>query len=253
MKVPENRFKRAIAHGQKQIGLWSTLCNPTTAEIIAHAGFDWILLDTEHSPNEPPDLVSQLQALQTSTATPIVRPAWNDPVLIKRILDIGVQSLLVPFVQNGVEAARAVAATRYPPDGIRGISTGSRAAAYGRNRDYVRTAGAEICVLVQVETLASVEALEEIVATPGVDGVFVGPNDLAASLGHLGDTGHDEVQATIGLILEACKRGGKPAGYLTGNEAEAHKWLDAGFTFVAVGTDNGLLARGADELRRRFA
>ncbi len=253
MKVPENRFKRAIAQGQQQIGLWSTLCNATTAEIIGHAGFDWILLDTEHSPNEPPDLVAQLQAMQTSTTTPIVRVAWNDPVLIKRVLDIGAQSLLIPFVQNRAEAERAVAATRYPPDGFRGISTGSRAAAYGRNKDYVRTAGAEICVLVQVETKAAVEALDEIVATPGLDGVFVGPNDLAASLGHLGDTGHDEVQATIGRVLEACKRGGKPAGYLTGNEAEAHKWLDAGFTFVAVGTDNGLLARGADELRRRFA
>jgi 4-hydroxy-2-oxoheptanedioate aldolase len=252
MTVPENRFKRAIARGERQVGLWSTLCNPTTAEIIGHAGFDWILLDTEHSPNEPPDLVEQLRAMQTGMATPIVRPAWNDPVLIKRILDIGVQSLLVPFVQNGAEAAQAVAATRYPPDGIRGISTGSRAAAYGRDRDYVRSAGAEICVLVQVETRVAVDAIDSIIATPGVDGVFVGPNDLAASLGHLGDTGHDEVQQTIGRVLDACKRGGKPAGYLTGNEVEAHKWLDAGFTFVAVGTDNGLLARGADELRRRF-
>lgn len=252
MKVAQNGFKRALARAERQIGLWSTLCNPTTAEIIGHAGFDWVLLDTEHSPNELPGLVAQLQAMQAGTAAPVVRPAWNDPVLIKRVLDIGAQSLLIPFVQNGEEAARAVAATRYPPDGIRGVSTGSRAAGYGRIREYVTTAGAEICVLVQIETRAAVEAIDEIVGTPGVDGVFVGPNDLAASLGFLGNPQNEEVQRTIGRVLEACQRAGKPAGYLTGNEVEARKWLDAGFTFVAVGTDNGLLARAADELRSRF-
>jgi 4-hydroxy-2-oxoheptanedioate aldolase len=252
VKVTENHFKRALAEGRRQIGLWSTLCHPTIAEIIAHAGYDWVLLDTEHSPNELPGLMAQLQAMQTGTATPVIRPAWNDPVLIKRVLDIGAQSLLLPFVQTAAEAERAVAATRYPPDGIRGVSTGSRAAGYGRITDYVTTAGAEICVLVQIETRAALDALSEIAAVPGIDGIFIGPADLSASLGHLGNPQHPAVQDAIGHALAAAKKAGKAAGYLTSNEAEAHKWLDAGFTFVAVGTDNGLLAKQADALRQRF-
>jgi len=196
--------------------------------------------------------VAQLQAMQTGTASAVVRPAWNDPVLIKRILDIGVQSLLIPFVETAEAAKAAVAATRYPPDGIRGVSTGSRAAGYGRIKDYVKAAGAEICVLVQIETMKGVDNIDAIAAVPGVDGVFVGPNDLAASMGHLGDTMNPVVQDTIGRVLAACQKAGKPAGYLTGNEAEAKKWLDAGYRFVAVGTDNGSLAKAVDELRGRF-
>lgn len=252
MRVAENRFKRALAEDERQIGLWSTLGSAVVAELVGHAGFDWLLIDTEHSPNELPAIVAQLQALQTGTASPVVRPAWNDPVLIKRILDIGVQSLLIPFVETAEAARAAVAATRYPPDGIRGVSTGSRAAGYGRIKDYVKAAGAEICVLVQIETMKGVEHIDEIAAVPGVDGVFVGPNDLAASMGYLGDTLNPVVQETIGRILAACRKAGKPAGYLTGNEAEAKKWLDAGFRFVAVGTDNGTLVKAVDELRARF-
>ena len=252
MRVAENRFKRALAEDERQIGLWSTLGSAVVAELVGHAGFDWLLIDTEHSPNELPAIVAQLQALQTGTASPVVRPAWNDPVLIKRILDIGVQSLLIPFVETAEAARAAVAATRYPPDGIRGVSTGSRAAGYGRIKDYVKAAGAEICVLVQIETMKGVEHIDEIAAVPGVDGVFVGPNDLAASMGYLGDTLNPVVQETIGRILAACRKAGKPAGYLTGNEAEAKKWLDAGFRFVAVGTENGTQVKAVDELRARF-
>ena len=252
MRVPENRFKRALAQGERQIGLWSTLGSAAVAELIAHAGYDWVLIDTEHSPNEPPAIAAQLQAMQGGTASAVVRPAWNDPVLIKRILDLGVQSLLIPFVETAEAAERAVAATRYPPHGIRGVSTGSRAAGYGRIKDYVTTAGAEICVLVQIETMKGVENIEAIAAVPGVDGVFVGPADLSASLGHLGNPLNPEVQDTIARVLAACERAGKPTGYLTGNETEAHKWLDAGFRFVAVGTDNGVLVKAVDELRARF-
>ncbi|HWK43133.1 MAG TPA: HpcH/HpaI aldolase/citrate lyase family protein [Stellaceae bacterium] len=252
MELTQNRFKRALAEGRPQIGLWSSLGSPLVAEIIGHSGFDWILLDTEHSPTELPSLVAQLQAMQTGTATPIVRPAWNDPVLIKRILDIGAQSLLLPFVQNAEEAARAVAATRYPPDGIRGVATSSRAAGFGRIPDYALNAAREICVLVQVETRAALDVLPAVAAVPGVDGIFIGPSDLAASLGHLGNHKHPEVQDAIGHALAACKRAGKPAGYLTPDEAEARKWLDAGFTFVAVGSDNGVLAKNVDALRQRF-
>jgi 4-hydroxy-2-oxoheptanedioate aldolase len=252
MRVAENRFKRALARDERQIGLWSTLGSAMVAELVGHAGFDWLLIDTEHSPNELPAIVAQLQAMQTGTASAVVRPAWNDPVLIKRILDIGVQSLLIPFVETAEAAAAAVAATRYPPDGIRGVSTGSRAAGYGRIKDYPRAAAAEICVLVQIETLKGVENIDAIAAVPGVDGVFVGPADLSASLGYLGDPLNPVVQETIGRVLAACRKAGKPTGYLTGNEAEAQKWLDAGFRFVAVGIDNGVLVKAVDELRDRF-
>jgi len=252
MRVTENRFKAALKRDERQIGLWSTLGSAMVAELVGHAGFDWLLIDTEHSPNELPAIVAQLQAMQTGTASAVIRPAWNDPVLIKRILDIGVQSLLIPFVETAEAAAAAVAATRYPPDGIRGVSTGSRAAGYGRIKDYPKAAGAEICVLVQIETMKGVENIDAIAATPGVDGVFVGPADLSASLGHLGDQLHPVVQDTIGRVLAACQKAGKPAGYLTGNEAESKKWLDAGFRFVAVGTDNGVLVKAVDELRDRF-
>jgi len=252
MRVAENRFKAALKRDERQIGLWSTLGSAMVAELVGHAGFDWLLIDTEHSPNELPAIVAQLQAMQTGTASAVVRPAWNDPVLIKRILDIGVQSLLIPFVETAAAAAAAVAATRYPPDGIRGVSTGSRAAGYGRIKDYPKAAGAEICVLVQIETMKGVENIDAIAATPGVDGVFVGPADLSASLGHLGDHLNPVVQDTIGRVLAACQKAGKPAGYLTGNEAESKKWLDAGFRFVAVGTDNGVLVKAVDELRERF-
>jgi len=252
MRVAENRFKAALKRDERQIGLWSTLGSAMVAELVGHAGFDWLLIDTEHSPNELPAIVAQLQAMQTGTASAVIRPAWNDPVLIKRILDIGVQSLLIPFVETAEAAAAAVAATRYPPDGIRGVSTGSRAAGYGRIKDYPKAAGAEICVLVQIETMKGVENIDAIAATPGVDGVFVGPADLSASLGHLGDQLHPVVQDTIGRVLAACQKAGKPAGYLTGNEAESKKWLDAGFRFVAVGTDNGVLVKAVDELRDRF-
>jgi 4-hydroxy-2-oxoheptanedioate aldolase len=252
MQVAENRFKRALARHHKQIGLWSTLGSAMVAELVGHAGFDWILIDTEHSPNELPMIVAQLQAMQTGTASAVVRPAWNDPVLIKRILDIGVQSLLIPFVETAEAAAAAVAATRYPPDGIRGVSTGSRAAGYGRIKDYPKAAGAEICVLVQIETKKGVDNIEAIANTPGVDGVFVGPADLSASLGHLGDQLNPVVQDAIGKVLAACQKAGKPTGYLTGNEEEAKKWIDAGFCFVAVGTDNSVLVNAVDALRGRF-
>ena len=152
MDLPRNRFKHAIAEGRLQIGLWSTLGSTVGAEILGDSGFDWLLLDTEHSPNELPDLLAQMQALGRSETAPIVRPAWNDTVLIKRILDIGAQSVLLPYVQNAGEAASAVAATRYPPAGVRGVTGSGRAARYGRVRDYAKRAHEELCVLVQVET-----------------------------------------------------------------------------------------------------
>jgi 4-hydroxy-2-oxoheptanedioate aldolase len=250
--MPINAFKKALKEGRTQIGLWSTLCSNMGADAIADAGFDWIVLDTEHSPNEPPDLVRQMQALRGGTATPIVRPAWNDAVLFKRILDCGAQTLLVPFVQNADEAKRAVAATRYPPHGIRGVATTARASRYGRVKDYLKTANEQICVLAQVETLDAVKRLPEIAAVDGIDGIFIGPSDLAASLGHLGNPAHPDVQDAISAAIKPIREAGKAGGYLTGNEEEARKRIAEGFQFVAVGNDLGILARGADALARKF-
>ena len=252
MELAHNAFKAALKAGKLQIGLWSILCSNIVAEIIADSGFDWLLLDTEHSPNELPGLLSQLQATARGSATPIVRPAWNDPVLIKRILDIGAQALLVPFVQNAEEARKAVAACQYPPAGIRGITTSGRGARYGRVGDYLKKADAEICLLVQVETGQALAGLEAITATDGVDGVFIGPSDLSASLGHIGNPLHPEVQAAIKDAARRVNAVGKAAGILTANEADARRYIEWGYRFVAVGSDLGLLAKNADALAKSF-
>jgi 4-hydroxy-2-oxoheptanedioate aldolase len=252
MELERNAFKHALAAGKLQIGLWSSLCSNIAAEIVSDSGFDWILLDTEHSPNELPGLVTQLQAVGRGTATPIIRAAWNDTVLIKRILDIGVQSLLIPFVENAEEARRAVAATRYPPAGIRGTAGSSRASRYGRVTDYLKRANEEICVLVQVETRRALEQLEAIAAVEGIDGVFIGPSDLAASMGHVGNMQHAEPQKAYEDAARRLRQAGKPAGILTPNEEEARRYISWGYTFVAVGADVGLLARGADALAKKF-
>jgi 4-hydroxy-2-oxoheptanedioate aldolase len=252
MEFPRNAFKHALAAGRLQIGLWSSLASNIAAEIVSDSGFDWILLDTEHSPNEIPGLLSQLQAVGRGTATPIVRPAWNDAVLVKRVLDIGAQAVLLPYVQNAEEARRAVAATRYPPQGIRGVAAAARASRYGRVTDYLKQANDEICVLVQVETRTALDQLEAIAKVEGVDGVFIGPSDLAASLGHIGNPQHPEVQKAIEDAGKRLKAIGKPPGILTGNEEEARRYIGWGYLFVAVGADVGLLARSADALAKKF-
>lgn len=252
MDLPANPFKHALAAGRPQIGLWSSLATNVTVELIAAAGYDWLLLDMEHSPNEIPMLIQQMQALAGGTATPIVRPPWNDPVVIKRVLDAGAQSVLVPFVQNAAEARAAVAATRYPPSGIRGVSAGARAGRYGRIDGYLHKANAEMCVLVQIETPMGLTNLEAIAAVEGVDGVFIGPSDLAATHGHLGNPGHADIDK---LIFEAGARLGKigkPAGFLTANQELAKRVIDAGFLFVAVGSDSGLMVKAADTLAKTF-
>jgi 4-hydroxy-2-oxoheptanedioate aldolase len=252
MDMPVNQFKKALKEGRQQIGLWSTLCSNMGTEGVGGSGFDWLLLDTEHSPNELPGLVSQLQAIKVGATTPIVRPAWNDAVLLKRLLDIGFQTVLIPFVQTPDEARKAVAATRYPPQGIRGVSTSARASNFGRVNDYLKKANDEICVLVQVETTEALARIGEIAAVDGVDGVFIGPSDLAASMGHLGNFQHPDVQKAISDAIKPIRAAGKAGGYLTGNEDEAKKRLAEGFQFVAVGSDFGLLLKAADALVKRF-
>jgi 4-hydroxy-2-oxoheptanedioate aldolase len=252
MELQRNAFKHAIAAGQLQIGLWSSLCSNIVAEVIGAAGFDWIVLDSEHSPNEIPNLMSQMQAMQGGSATPVVRPAWNDAVLAKRALDIGAQTLLFPYVQNAEEAKRAVASTLYPPQGIRGVAVATRAGRYGRTPGYLTKANAEICVLVQVETKAALNELEAIAKVDGVDGVFIGPSDLAASFGYLGNPQHADVQKAIQDAATRLKKLGKPAGILTANEEEARRYIGWGYVFVAVGADIGLLRLSADALAKKF-
>jgi 4-hydroxy-2-oxoheptanedioate aldolase len=197
-------------------------------------------------------VLSQLQALAGGTAAPVVRPAWNDMVLMKRLLDIGVQNLLIPYVQTPEEARAAVAATRYPPYGVRGVAVTHRANRYGRVKDYYKRAGEEICVLVQIETRLAVQNLEAIAAVDGVDGLFIGPSDLAAALGHVGEPGHPEVRAAIEDAFKRICKAGKAPGILAPIEAEARHWLSLGCVVLAVGSDVGLLARQSEELAAKF-
>jgi 4-hydroxy-2-oxoheptanedioate aldolase len=221
-------------------------------ELLAGSGFDFLVLDTEHAPNELPTILAQLRAMAGGTASAVVRVAWNDPVLFKRVLDVGAQSLLVPFVQNADEARRAVAATRYPPHGIRGVAVATRASRYGRVRDYPGRAQEELCVLVQLETRVALGNLEAIAAVDGVDGLFIGPSDLAADMGHLGDSAHPEVRAAIDDAVRRISATGKVAGILAPAEEDARHWLALGCLFVAVGSDVSLLARHSEALAAKF-
>lgn len=252
MKLPVNQFKHAIAGGRLQIGLWSILSSHVTVEIIAGAGFDWLVLDTEHAPNELPMVLSQLQAAQGGTAHPVVRIPWNDTVEIKRYLDIGAQTLLIPTIESAEEARAAVAATRYPPKGVRGYSAAPRASLYGRVRNYPAICEEEICVLLQIETRKGLENLEAIAAVEGVDGLFIGPGDLSAAIGHAGNPGHPEVRRVIDETIGRIRAAGKPAGILTPDETLARHYIGLGCLFTAVGSDLGLLARGSEQLCAKF-
>jgi 4-hydroxy-2-oxoheptanedioate aldolase len=253
MDMPVNHFKHALLAGTPQIGLWNSLASAGTVEVIAGAGFDWVLVDMEHSPNDLPLLHGQLQALAAHPSTSaVVRPPWNDAVTLKRLLDLGVQSFLIPYVQNADEARAAVRSTRYPPHGIRGFASASRASGFGRIPHYWQRAQEQTCVLVQVETVQALDEIEAIAAVDGVDGIFIGPGDLSASMGHLGNPGHPEVIATIDAAMQRIHATGKPSGFLTGDEKLAKHYLDMGCRFVAVGADIVLLARAADALRSRF-
>ncbi len=252
MELPQNSFKRALNAGKRQIGLWSSLASHYSVEVIAGAGFDWILLDTEHSPNDLESVLAQLQAAAAYPTTPIVRVPWNDMVAIKRYLDIGVQSILVPYVSSAEEAKNAVAYTRYPPQGLRGVAGTTRATRFGRIKDYAKRAHEEICVLVQVETQEAIGNIESICAVEGVDGVFIGPADLHASLGLPGETANPEVKPLIDEAIKLIRGCGKAPGILTAVEADARHWIQCGALFVAVGADVGILARGAEALATKF-
>jgi 4-hydroxy-2-oxoheptanedioate aldolase len=229
------------------------MASPYTAEICAGAGFDWLLFDGEHAPNDVPSLLAQLQAIAAYPVHAVGRPPYGEVRLIKQYLDIGFQSLLIPLVDTPEQAAQMVRAMRYPPDGIRGVGAGSaRVARWNRVENYFRDADEQMCLLVQAETKLAMQNLDAIAATEGVDGVFIGPADLSAAMGHRGNAGHPEVQAAIKDAFARILKAGKAAGILTSNEEWAQEYLDLGATFVAVGTDVGILARQTSSLASRF-
>jgi 4-hydroxy-2-oxoheptanedioate aldolase len=252
MEMPVNRLKRALREGRTQSGCWLSLVSHVSAEICAGAGFDWVLIDTEHAPADLLQVHHQLQAVAAYPVSTLVRAYWNDTVLIKRLLDLGVQSLLLPYVQNAEEARRAVAAVRYPPRGVRGVSTNSRANRFGRVQDYFLHADEEICLMLQVETRAALAQIEAIAAIDGVDGIFIGPQDLAADFGHLGNPGHPDVQAAMADAISRIGRTGKAPGILSFAEVDARRWIGHGARFVAVTSDQFLLARESAAVAARF-
>jgi 4-hydroxy-2-oxoheptanedioate aldolase len=256
MQSPVNPFKKALQEKRAQIGLWMGLADHYTAEICAGAGFDWLLIDGEHAPNDLRTILQQAQVIAGYPGTHAIArlPVGHGNVgtaLIKQYLDLGIQSLLVPMVDTAEQAAALVQATRYPPQGIRGMG-GARASRWGRFPNYGKEANAQVCLLVQAETRAALDNLDAIVATEGIDGVFIGPADLSASLGHVGNLGHPEVQSTIDDAIRRIVKGGKAAGILTPDEALARHYLELGATFVAVGLDNNLLARATSQLAAKF-
>lgn len=244
MTVP-NTFKHRVESRSQQVGLFATLNSPALLEVLAGWDFDWILIDTEHSPTEMADVIAQLRVLELQGISAVVRPAWSDMVLIKRLLDAGARNLLIPCVESAEEARAAVSYTRYPPHGVRGVSGSSRAAAYGQDKDYLLNAGKEICVFVQIETTEALANLEEIALVPGVDGVFVGPADLAASLGHLGAPQHPEVLAAVDDAFARLDAVGVATGYLSADPTESGRRIREGVHVVGVATDTSIINRGA--------
>lgn len=252
MDLPINAFKHALAAGKPQIGLWSSLSSHLTVELIAGAGFDWILLDMEHAPNDLESIHTQLQAAAAYPTQAVVRVPWNDMVMLKRVLDVGAQTVLIPMIDTPEQAREAVSYTRYPPKGVRGMGGTTRATRYGRIKDYPQVVERELCVLLQVETAQALDNLEAIAAVDGVDGIFIGPADLHASFGHAGEGHHPEVWPKIEDAMRRIRAAGKAPGFLTPVEADSRRILEVGGLFVAVGTDANLLMRGADALCARF-
>lgn len=253
MHITPNLFKQALKSGQPQIGLWVGLADPYVTELLAGAGFDWLLIDGEHAPNDVRSVLSQLQAAAPYAVHSVVRPVIGDTALIKQYLDVGAQTLLVPMVETAAQAAAMVAATRYPPQGVRGVGAAlARSSRWNGIPDYLHRANDQMCVLVQVESVAALDALDDIARTDGVDGVFFGPSDLSASMGFLGRPGEPAVQRAIADGIARVRAAGKAPGILTADPALARGYLDMGALFVAVGVDTTLLAQAARRLAAEF-
>jgi 2-dehydro-3-deoxyglucarate aldolase len=259
-KIPQTRsanetfnpFRRDLQGRRQLIGCWASLGSAITTEVLGVAGFDWLLLDCEHAPNDVLSLVPQLMALKDSVSAAVVRPPSNDPITIKRMLDIGCHNFLIPMVDSANQARAAVAATRYPPQGIRGVSVSQRSNRYGAVANYFHQINDQIAVVVQIESCAGVAAASEIAAVNGVDALFVGPSDLAAAYGRLGNPNHPDVQAAIAEVQAAGIAAGKTIGILAPAEADARRYLKQGFNLVAVGSDLGVLRMHSQALCDRY-
>lgn len=244
MPAPKNKFKAALKDGRQTIGCWLTQGTAVAAEIAATCDFDWLLIDGEHSPNDIPSMLAQLQAIAGYDAPALIRPPIGETRIIKQVLDIGCQTLIVPMVESGEQAEMLVQSMRYPPHGIRGVgATGARASGYSRHPDYAKTANDEMCLVAQVESKAGLDALDDILAVDGVDAVFIGPADLSADLGHLGNPGAPEVVAAIDDGLTRIKASGKASGIMALETAAVRGYLDRGVDFVAAAIDSVTLAR----------
>ncbi len=262
MHTPTNLFKQALAEKRAQIGLWLGLADGYVAELLAGTGYDWLLVDGEHAPNDVRSVLAQLQGIASAASAlpqgataphPVVRVPKGDTTLLKQYLDIGAQTILVPMIDTAEEAAEMVRGMRYPPEGIRGMGSAlARASRWQAYPNYLHEANAQTCLLVQAETVEAMKNLDAIAATPGVDGVFIGPADLSASMGYVGQANHPEVQAVIADAMARIQKAGKAAGILSTTEEQARKWLAAGATFVAVGVDTILLAAAAKQLAAKF-
>jgi 4-hydroxy-2-oxoheptanedioate aldolase len=247
-----SRWRAALAGPGPVTGMWVASGSPLCAEICAGSGLDWLLIDGEHAPNDVRSILAQLQAVAPYPVTPVVRPPAGDPVLIKQLLDVGAEVLLIPMVESGAQARALVTATRYPPQGIRGVGSAlARASRWNRTGDYLPRAGDTVSVLVQVESRAGLDAIADIAAVDGIDGIFLGPADLAASLGHLGEQDHPAVVAAVEDAIAAVTGAGKAAGVNAFPPDLARRYLGAGARFILVGADVTLLARGSEALAAR--
>ena len=253
MDRPVNRFRRGLESGATQYGFWLGIPDPTAAEIAACAGFDWLLVDHEHAPFEVADILAHLRAIAPYDVAPIVRPVDDDPALLKKLLDIGVQSFLVPMVESAAQAQAIADAVRYPPEGKRGLGTSlARAARWNTVPRYVHEANAEICVIVQVETAAGMANLDAILDVDGIDGVFIGPSDLSASMGHVGNAAHPDVAAAIENGFRRIIAAGRYAGILCLDPDQVAVYRDLGVHFIGVGVDTLVLSNGARKLAESF-
>lgn len=251
--IKKNQFKKALSGDKPLFGLWQGIPDTTVAEIGAGAGFDWLLIDAEHGPFDLRSVMAHLQAVEPYPVSALVRPVEGSTALIKQLLDIGAQTLLIPMVDTAEQAEQIVKAAKYPPQGVRGLGTSmARAANWNRTTDYLSTANDEICVIVQIETLAGLENIEAIVNVDGVDAVFIGPSDLSAAMGYIGNPGHPEVIAAIEEGFKVIHKSGKSAGVLAVTKELAEKYVQAGAKFVGVGVDAALLANATRQLASEF-
>ncbi len=253
MPAPINHFKTRLKAREVQIGLWLGLGDPSVAELAAGTGYDWLLIDGEHGPNGLRDVLGQLRAIGDKTAV-VVRTRDDNRALIKQMLDLGAQTLLIPMIDSAAQAAEVVRAMKYPPEGVRGVGAAlARVSGFGRVADYVQTANDQICVLVQVESRAGLAALDDILKLEGIDGVFIGPADLAADMGFAGHADTPEVVTAIKDAITRIRAAGKAAGFLATVPDVAQHYHQMGVEFLAVGSDVGVLRAGLTSLRGKFA